>query len=77
MLFENNNIHWDIVIHRAKIYLSQSKHDLSLKELSSLEATIDNVKYQEKKSLSVLAHLYDLKAEVLACSKKDDFLKYF
>lgn len=65
------------MIHRAKIYLSQSKHDLSLNELSSLKNTINNMQYQDKKSLSVLADLYDLKAEVVICSNKNNFLDDF
>ena len=61
--------------------MSQLKHDLSLKELNNLKSTIDMINYLDKESLSILADLYELKAEVLACFEDDedddDFLEYF
>lgn len=56
------------MLHRAKIYMSQMKHDLSIKELDSLKITIDMKEVMDKQSLRILADIYELKAEVLACN---------
>jgi hypothetical protein len=58
-------------MHRAKIYLKQLNHDLFLKDLNEVKATI-NTKTDNNHNHTLLADIHELLAENLSTSK-DNF----
>lgn len=61
-IFESNDLRLEIKLQRAKIYLKQMQHDLSLKDLDEMKITIEK-KIDYKDNHSLLADICEIRGQ--------------